>query len=179
MKVIFICTLILNCTFMISVCMLIDSLLCLIFYAVDIFISRLYSFINLINHVFFPYISIIAPCLYSPLLFLPFLFPSFLFYSPSLSSSFLSSSTLLPSPLPSFPLLLSFPLLFLPFLFYSHFLYLTLPAASPSTSTSFSSLPWNLQDQSLSSHGRKMASLPLDPIFAHLLLKSQELGYAF
>ena len=24
-----------------------------------------------------------------------------------------------------------------------------------------------------------MASLPLDPIFAHLLLKSQELGYAF
>ena len=48
-----------------------------------------------------------------------------------------------------------------------------------SFSTSTSSLSSNLQDQSLSSHGRKMASLPLDPIFAHLLLKSQELGYAF
>ena len=34
------------------------------------------------------------------------------------------------------------------------------------------------QDQSLSSHGSKMASLPLDPIFAHLLIKSHELGYA-
>ena len=161
-----------NCTFMISVCRLIDSLLCLIFYAVDILIRRFYSFINLINHVFFPYISILAPCLYSPLPSFPLLFPPFLFYSPSLSSSLLSFSTLLPSPLPSFPLLLSFPLLF-----YSQFLYLTLPATSPSTSTS--SLSWNLQDQSLSSHGRKMASLPLDPIFAHLLLKSQELGYAF
>ena len=166
-----------NCTLMISVCTLIDSLLCLIFYAVDILVSRLYSFINLINHVFFPYISILAPCLYFTLLSFPLLFPPFFFYSPFLSSSFLSSSTLLPSPLPSFPLLLSFPLLFLPFLFYSHFLYLTIPATSPSTSNS--SLSCNLQDQSLSSHGRKMASLPLDPIFAHLLLKSQELGYAF
>ena len=120
-------------------------------------------------------------------------FQFLLLASTHLSSSLLSFSILLPYPLPSFPLLLSFPLLFSPLLFYSlslsspllfspllfysHFLYLTLPATSPSTSTS--SLSWNLQDQSLSSHGRKMASLPLDPIFAHLLLKSQELGYAF
>jgi HrpA-like RNA helicase len=31
-------------------------------------------------------------------------------------------------------------------------------------------------DQSLTVHGQKMASLPLDPIFSHLLLKSNELG---
>ena len=94
-----------NCKFMISVCRLIDSLLCLIFYAVDILISRLYSFINLINHALFPYTLILAPCLYSPLLSFPLLFPPFLFYSHFLSSSFLSSSTLISSTLQS-PLLL-------------------------------------------------------------------------
>jgi HrpA-like RNA helicase len=32
------------------------------------------------------------------------------------------------------------------------------------------------QDQTLTEHGRRMASLPLDPVFSHLLLRSEAAG---
>ena len=53
-----------------------------------------------------------------------------------------------------------------PLLYFFYFLFAFLSARTTNTS----------QDQTLTPHGKRMASLPLDPIFSHLLLKSESFG---